>query len=190
MQLVAEFGADLQQADQVLGVGHFVAVADLQRGGKAARLLGPQPCRPCVQAVGVVHLPAEAEAQVAGGGLRRGRCHRAVVQRADQRVGVGGGEQLAQSRLVLQQAGQAAQQRDVLVGLRGDGDHQMHALARIPLHAIRHLQDGDAGFVDQVTVFDHAVRNGDAMTQKSIGNGFAAQQAVDVGSADAAGLGQ
>jgi len=47
--------------------------------------------------------------------------------------------------IVVEQVGQVAEDFDVLVGLRGDADNELHPLARKPFHAIRQLNDGDAG---------------------------------------------
>ena len=189
----AELGAgrqpQLQQRHEILGIGGFVAMADLHPRGKATRGFDPLRGRAGVQATRVFQrqgaLLGEVGARSVGGGRGcvAGEC-------GDKLFSILRGEELPQTRIVIQQPCQPAQQRDVLVRLRGDGKYQVRRLARVPLQPVRKLQHRNARLADQVAVLAHAVRNGDAVAEKRVGHGFAAQEAVDIGGIDAAGVGQ
>lgn len=61
--------------------------------------------------------------------------------------------------------GQQLQQAQVLVGLGGDADGQVHALAIAPLHAAGEMQQAYAGGVHQVAGLGGAVGNRDALAE-------------------------
>ena len=187
--LVAAAQAELQQRDQVLGIRHPIAVAHLNAGRQRTGDLDPVGGGPCVQAGRVIDGPVEALAQVAdraGGGRPGG----VLGQRCgDVRLAARGAE-LFEARLVLDQAGEAAQHRDVGVRLRGDGDHEMRGLAVVPRDAARDLEHGEPALPHEVAVVDHAVRDDDAVAEIGVRHSLPAQHAGAVGPVDAAGGGE
>ena len=180
----------LQQGHEVFGVARLAAHAHAHAGGKAPGRFHPLLGRARVQAVGVGHEPVKALGKVARRGGIGSRGGGALLEGGQDVVGVLRGGQLVQRGLVLQQAGEAAQQRQVLVRLRGDGKDERGALLGIPGHALRHLQHGNAGARNHVAIGNLPVRNGHAVAQKGVGRLLARQQAVDIGGGDAACIGQ
>ena len=73
------------------------------------------------------------------------------------------------------------------VGTGGDPHDEMRALSRIPLDPVAQLQDDDAILADQPLVPAQPVRDGDAGAEKSVGHRLAADHAVGIARADAAG---
>jgi hypothetical protein len=78
----------------------------------------------------------------------------------------------------------------VLVGLRGDPHHQADLLTRVPFDARGNLQYGDARLADQAAILGDAMGDGDAVTEKRIGDAFPCQHAFDVAGLDVAGSDQ
>ena len=183
--------AQLQQGHEVFGIARLLPVSHAHAGGKAPGRFHPLLGGARVQAVGIGHAPVKALRVVDGRGLGSGvsgggRCCR-QLQRAQDVARICRAGQLLQRGLVLQQARQAPQQRQVLVRLRGNGEDERGALPRVPLHAAGHLQHGDAGALNQVPVGNLSVRNGHAAAQIGIGRLLARQQALHIGRGDAAG---
>lgn len=142
-----------------------------------------------MQAGRVIDGPVEALAQV-GRRARRGRCGLVLGERrGDVRLAARGAE-LFETRLVLDQAGEAAQNGDVRVRLRGDGDHEMGGLAVVPFDAAGDLQHRESALAHQMPVVDHAVGNDDAVTEIGVRHALAAQHALAIGAVDAAGGGE
>ncbi len=186
---VAAAQAELEERDQVLGVGDLGAGPDLDPGRAGPGHLDPVGGRPCVQAGRVIDGPVEALAQVArrAGGARR---RRVLAERRGDVGFLRGGAQLLEARLVLDQAGEPAQHRDVGVGLRGDGHHEMRRLAVVPRDALGHLQHREPALADEVPVIDHAVRDHDAVAQIGVRHRLPGQHARAVGGLDAARRGE
>ncbi len=186
---VAGTQAQLQQADQALGIGGLVAGAYLRACREAACGLGPAGGRARVQAAGVGDGPLECFGQVGG---RRGAGLGCAVagECGDDHAGVVGTEQRFQLRRILDQPGQPAQQGDVGVRLRGDADHQPGDLAGVPFHAVGELQHCDAVAAHQVAVFADAVRDRQAVAQEGVRQAFAPPHAGLVARRDAAGRDQ
>jgi hypothetical protein len=120
---------------------------------------------------------------------RLGRCGSGGQPLADIRRIGGPGEPRGLGR-IAEDIGQVGQDLKMLVGLGRDPHHQMHAVARIPLHAVRHLQHGHAGLLDHPAVLGHTVGDGDAVAEKGVGDAFTCQQAVDIARLDVARLDQ
>jgi hypothetical protein len=122
-----------------------------------------------------------------GRGLRQGRVG---VEAAQDEPGILGGCQALRQLGVAEHLGQAAQHRDVLVALGGDGDHQPRPVIAVPAHAVRHLQHGNGGGRDQAAVAALPVWDGDAVAEEGIGLLLAPEHAVRIGRRDGAGIGQ
>ncbi len=186
---VAMAQPELQQRHQALGIGSLIARSDLCAGREAARCFSPARGRACVQPVGIGDGPVETLGQVShrhSGG--RGR--NIAGQRADDLARICRGEQALQRCVILDQAGQPAQQGDVGIGLGGNADHQAGDLARIPLHALRELQHGNAIAAHQVTILAQPVRNGHAMAEEGVRQRLATPHAGLVTRRNAAGSDQ
>ena len=91
---------------------------------------------------------------------------------------------------LLHQPGQPPQQGDVFIGLGGDSHHQMRFLTLVPFNPVAQLQNGNAGVMDQMAVFDHPVRNGDPAAEKGVRHLFALKQAVNVAGINVTGVGE
>ena len=63
-------------------------------------------------------------------------------------------------------------------------------LARVPLDAVGHLQDGEAGGVDEVAVLEQAVGDGDAAAEVGVGDLLPTEHRVGVLGGDVAVLDQ
>ncbi|MET3144251.1 UNVERIFIED_ORG: hypothetical protein ABIB63_000049 [Xanthomonas axonopodis] len=186
---VAGTQAQLQQADQALGIGGLVAGAHLRTCGKAACGLGPAGGRARVQAAGVGDGPLECFGQVGGRrGIGLGRT--VAGECGHDHAGVVGTEQRFELGRVLDQPGQPAQQGDVGIGLRGDADHQPGDLAGVPFHAVGQLQHCNAVAAHQVAVFADAVRDRQAVAEEGVRQAFAAPHAGVVARRHAAGRDQ
>ena len=190
-QLCTPACAQAQQRGQAFGVGHGVAAAHMHPRRKTFGHMGPLACGPGMQAIRVVEREFVAEGKVfqrsglgGGGGLfPRERTHDLL------RV-LRGGQALHQG-VVTHQAGQAAQNGDVLVGRSRNRHHQPRLFAVVaPAHAARHLQHGQPGAQHQVFVLHHAVGNGQPLAEEGVGHFLALQQAVGVGRLRVARLGQ
>ena len=59
---------------------------------------------------------------------------------------------------------------EVLVRGGGDADHEPHVLARVPLHALRDLDDRDPGLADHLAVLEHPVQDRDALAEEGVGD--------------------
>ena len=179
----------MKQRDKVLGIGRLIAMADLDARSKPARGFHPLRGGSGMQATGVLQHERALLGEVRA--RRAGHWGRHVAgERGDDVFSVARGEEQPQACVIVQQARQPAQQCDVLIRLRGNGEDQMRGLPGVPFQPLGKLQHGNARLADQVTVFAHAVRDGDAVPEKRVGHGFAAQEAVDIGGVDAAGIGQ
>src|SRR5712691_1876668 len=78
----------------------------------------------------------------------------------------------------------------MLVRFRGDADDQPNELPLVPFHAVRHLDNRNTRLMNQLPVFLHAVRNGNAVAEVSVRLLFPAEHALDVARGDIAGLDQ
>lgn len=178
--------AKLQQRDQTLGVRCLVAGTHLGAGRKAARRLCPARGRARVQAAGVGNGPVKALGQI-GGRYLGGRDRNVAGQRVDDLTRIGGRKQALQRCLILDQPGQAAQQGNVGIGLGSDANHQTGDLPRIPFHAFRQLQHGNAIAAHQMAVLAKPVRDCHAMAEEGVGQRFAPSHAGLVPRRHAAG---
>ncbi|MNI30674.1 hypothetical protein D3C73_845280 [compost metagenome] len=183
---VAMAQPELQQRDQTFGISSLIARTYLGAGSEAARGLGPARGRARMQPVGVGDGPVEMLGQVSHWRMG-GRGRTIAGQRVDDLARIGRSEQALQRGVILDQPGQPAQQGDMGIGLGSDADHQTGDLARIPLHAFRELQHGNAIAAHQVTVFAKPVRNGHAVPEESIRQLLAAAHAGLVARRNAAG---
>ncbi len=187
IDLVALAQAEAKQRDEAARVGRLVAAADAQCGAGAAGGVDPTGGRTGVEPAGIIADPLETFGEVDRRRGDRDARQRRVGQRGDDRARVGGANQAVESRLVLQQAGEAAQDVEVGVGLGGDGDDQANCLAFVPRHAVRDLQDGQPDLTHHGAVFDHAVGDGDAVAEKGVGRRLAPHHRFDVGGIDPPG---
>ncbi len=78
----------------------------------------------------------------------------------------------------------------MLIGLGRDPDHDAHGLAFVPFHAVRQLDDGDAGLVNQFAILGHPVRDRDPVAEIGVRLAFAAEHALDVTGSDMPGVDQ
>ena len=78
----------------------------------------------------------------------------------------------------------------MLIGLGRDPDHDAHGLAFVPFHAVRQLDDGNAGLVNQLAILAHPVRDRDPVAEVGVRLAFAAQHALDVTGSDMPGVDQ
>ncbi len=115
---------------------------------------------------------------------------RITGQRIDDFTCIGSSEQPLQRGLVLDQAGQPAQQGDVGIGLGGNANHQAGDLAGVPFHAFRQLQHRNAVAAHQVAVLAEPVRDRHAMAEEGVRQRFAASHAGLVARRHAAGSDQ
>ena len=124
--------------------------------------------------------PFQAVLQI-GGGFRgcRGLRH-SGGQRCDDVLRIAGRGQLAQTGLVLNQAGEPFEDGDMSIRAGRDADHEPDALAGVPFDAAWNLQHRQSIAVHQMAVFDPAVRNGHAGAQEGIRQGLALRHAVPV----------
>ena len=163
-----------------------IAATDAQDGAGAAGSVDPVRGGPRVQAVRIIADPGETLGEIDGRG-GGDALHRRVGQGGDDLAGVGRARQGVERGLVLHEAGQAAQYGDVGVGLGGDGDDEAGGLALVPDDPFGDLQDREANLPHHGAVLDHAVRDGDAVAEESVGDRLAPHHRVDIGGVDAAG---
>ena len=121
--------------------------------------------------------------------VQRQRLRRALQQLENLRRLAGLTQRLAQVALA-QCAGQQLQQMQVFVGLRGDGDGQVHLLAIAPVHPIGELDQADAGAQHLIAGLRRAMGDGDALAEKGRALGFTRLQALEVSRIGQAGTGQ
>ncbi len=180
---------ELQQRHQTLGIGHLIARAHLRTGRETPRRLCPARGRARVQSTGVSDGPVEALGQVRH---RHVGCRDRDItgQRIDDVARIGGGEQPLQRGLILDQPGQAAQQGNVGIGLGSDANHHTGDLPRIPFHAFRQLQHGNAIAAHQMAVLAKPVRDCHTMAEEGVGQRFAPSHAGLVPRRHAAGRDQ
>ena len=188
-------GTQAQQRGHAAGIGHDVAAAHAHLRLEAADALDPLAGRAGVQAVGVAQGDFLADGEVLHGRGAGGGGGGLAGQGLDEFGGVGGGEEFLQPGVVTHQAGEATQHLDVLVGGRCDAHDQVDDLGLAfgvlaPHDPIGHLQHGQAGALDEVLVVDHAVWNGDALSQEGGGGLLTLEQAVGEAVSGKAGLDQ
>ena len=188
-------GAQAQQRGHAAGIGHDVAAAHAHLRLEAADALDPLAGRAGVQAVGVAQGDFLADREVVHGRGAGGRGRGLAGQGLDEFGGIGGGEELLQPGVVAHQAGEATQHLDVFVGGGRDTHDQVDDLGLAfgvlaPHDAVGHLQHGQASALDQVLVVDHAVWNGDALSQEGGGGLLTLEQAVGEAVSGKAGLDQ
>ena len=146
----------------------------------------PLRCRTGVQTIGVIEHKFHLRIRYPLISWRTGRTVGRIGQRGDDAFRFGTGREFLNRPFLLHQTGQATQDGDVFVGLRGNGHHQPCLLAFLPRHALRGLDHGNPGVQDMVPVFDHPVRNRHPGTEESIGNRLPLHQALDVRRGDIA----
>ena len=188
-------GTQAQQRGHAAGIGHDVAAAHAHLRLEAADALDPLAGRAGVQAVGVAQGDFLADGEVLHGRGAGGGGGGLAGQGLDEFGSVGGGEEFLQPGVVTHQAGEATQHLDVLVGGRCDAHDQVDDLGLAfgvlaPYDPIGHLQHGQAGALDEVLVVDHAVWNGDALSQEGGGGLLTLEQAVGEAVSGKAGLDQ
>ena len=61
-----------------------------------------------------------------------------------------------------------------------DADDEVGGFVVFPIDAVRHLQHGDGGFLDEVAALRCAVRDGDAVAEVGVFLRFAREHAFDV----------
>ena len=138
-----------------------------------------------MEAVGVIAGPGEPLGEVDCG--RGGDAfHRRVGERRDDLAAIGGAREGVERGLILHQTGEAAKDVDVGVGLGGDSDDEARGLAFVPDDAFGDLKDRKPDLAHHGAVLDHAVWDGDAMTEKGVGDRLAPHHRVDIGGIDAA----
>lgn len=180
---------ELQQRHQTLGIGRLIARANLGAGRETPSRLSPARGRARVQSAGVSNGPVETLGQVRHRNVSGRDCDIAG-QRIDDFACIGGSEQPLQRGLVLDQAGQPAQQGDVGIGLGGNANHQAGDLAGVPFHAFRQLQHRNAVAAHQVAVLAEPVRDRHAMAEEGVRQRLAASHAGLVARRHAAGSDQ
>jgi hypothetical protein len=128
------------------------------------------------------------------GGLDRRDGNRSAVawlgQARDDVQRISGGGQAVHGLRVIEHIGEVGEQFDVFVRAGGDGHHQIHRFALMPLHAVGKLADRDTGPQDQVAIPGQSVRDGNPVAQIGVGHLFAQQHAVDVTRLHVAGIDQ
>ena len=63
----------------------------------------------------------------------------------------------------------------------GDADDEVSGFVVFPIDAVRHLQHGDGGFLDEVTALRCAVRDSNAVAEVGVFLGFTRKHAVHIG---------
>ena len=159
---------------------------DAQRDRQRLGRFRPGGGRAGVQAGGIINGPRHPLVQVLGGQAGPVLVGRIILKRGQDQRWIIGGRQLAQPRLVLDQTGQAAQDRDMAVRTGGDTDDQMRDLAGVPLDPLDELQHRDPVAADQPLVLAKPVRDRHARTEKGVRDAFARDHAVLIARPDAA----
>ena len=177
---LVEGDAQSKQTGKRLGIRCFTVLENAHFAGMATRRFDPLCRRARVQTVRIIDHDFQPGVGRPGFGGSRRRHVGGVGQCGDDTFGVGAGSQFFDGALLLHQAGQPAQDGDVLVGLRGNGHDQARLLALLPLHPGGNLNHSDARVDDVVTVFDHPVRNRNAHAQKCVRYRLAFEQALHV----------
>ena len=99
-------------------------------------------------------------------------------------VGIGGFGKPRRDVFVADDGTEAFQHAEVFVIAGSDADDEVGGFVVFPIDAVRYLQHGDGGFLDEVTALRCAVRDGDAVAEIGVFLGFSREHAVHIGGLD------
>lgn len=185
-QRAARLGAELQKGPEALAIRRLRAGADEHVGIEPLGGLDERGRRARVQPVRTGHHGVGGEIEIRLFGRRDVHLPPLGAQRGDHVERIAGDREAADQLVVVQDVGEIAENFDVLVGLRRDADNDVRGLSWQPGDPGGHLEDGDAGALDQRAVFRQAVRDRDALAEIGVGHLLARQHALGIAWLDAA----